>query len=92
MDDTISDILEDIDDDELKHYGVKGMKWGVRKKRYSSSFDNDTVIKKGTSIQNISMDKKKEISNKPIYTAVTKKRQIIICWILRSTITRYSRR
>lgn len=32
MDDIISDILEDIGDDELKHYGVKGMKWGVRKK------------------------------------------------------------
>ena len=73
MDDIISDTLEDIGDNELKHYGVKGMKWGVRKKRYNSSFDKDTVIKKGSSIQNISMDKKKEISNRPIYTAVTKK-------------------
>ena len=27
MDDIISDILEDIGDNELKHYGVKGMKW-----------------------------------------------------------------
>ena len=61
MDDIISDILEDISDNELKHYGVKGMKWGVRKKRYNSSFDKDTVIKRGSSIQNISMDKKKEI-------------------------------
>lgn len=31
MNDIISDVLEDIGDNELKHYGVKGMKWGVRK-------------------------------------------------------------
>lgn len=24
-----------MNDDELKHYGVKGMKWGVRKDRYN---------------------------------------------------------
>lgn len=33
---------------ELYHYGVKGMKWGVRKKNYNSStMDQDRIIKKG---------------------------------------------
>lgn len=59
---------------ELVHYGVKGMKWGVRKKYYNSSMDNDRVIKKGTSVQNISRDKPRELrDNTPVYGAHTTK-------------------
>ena len=34
--------------DELKHHGVKGMRWGVRKdKRSRTRIDKDYLIKKG---------------------------------------------
>lgn len=59
---------------ELVHYGVKGMKWGVRKKRYRSEYDSDTVLKKGSSVQNISPDSARKISDdRPIYGAITKR-------------------
>lgn len=47
-------------DDVLEHFGVKGMKWGVRKKDSSSRGESrpgankDVVVKKGTELQNIS--------------------------------------
>lgn len=59
--------------DDIYHYGVKGMKWGIRKKRYKTSYDSDTVLKKGTIIQNISANKKRALDKGPIYGATTKK-------------------
>lgn len=60
------------DNNELVHYGVKGMRWGVRKKYYKSYMDDDRVIRKGTSIQNISRNEPRKIkSNAPVYGAHT---------------------
>lgn len=58
---------------ELYHYGVKGMKWGVRKKRYNSEYDNDIILKKGSTIQNISAKKERDLNKSMIYGAHTKK-------------------
>ena len=58
---------------ELYHYGVKGMKWGVRKKNYNSSTtDRDRIIKKGTKFQNISKNESRKINNNPVYTSHNK--------------------
>lgn len=55
--------------DELSHFGVKGMKWGVKKKYYQEHMDEDRVISKKTTISNISADKAREIrKDAPIYT------------------------
>jgi hypothetical protein len=35
--DVINDLLTKAPDEALEHYGVKGMHWGVRKKRSASS-------------------------------------------------------
>lgn len=43
-------------DDVLQHFGVKGMKWGVHKRKDDIN-STDRVIKKGTEIQNISGNK-----------------------------------
>lgn len=49
------------------HYGVKGMKWGVRKKYYTNSMDADMIIKKGVNVQNISRDKTRRLDDRPMY-------------------------
>jgi len=44
-------------DEELKHYGTRGMKWGVRKDQNTGQkqtlLPGDTVLKKGTTFQRI---------------------------------------
>lgn len=59
---------------ELYHYGVKGMKWGVRKERYRKSYDSDIVLKRGGTVQNISGGKPRDLDKSDVvYGAHTKK-------------------
>lgn len=66
-----------IKNDELRHYGIKGMKWGVRrfqnkdgsltpsgKKRYR---DDDIVIKKGSRYRHISGKREINLNDKETY-------------------------
>ena len=54
------------------HYGVKGMKWGVRKKYYTSSMTSDRTLTRGSEYQNISRNRARDLSaNNPVYTSHT---------------------
>lgn len=65
--------MYNLSKEELIHYGVKGMRWGVRKKYYKDYMDNDRVIKKGTDIQNISRNRERQLKDdSPVYGAYTK--------------------
>lgn len=59
--------MSDVDD-VLAHFGVKGMKWGVRKDRGTSG---DFVISKDNPLYNISANKPRDASGK-VYAAFTK--------------------
>lgn len=54
----------------LAHYGVKGMKWGVRKQKYEIN-SNRRTIKSGTEFQTITKDQYQEGKKKRLYTAYT---------------------
>jgi hypothetical protein len=56
-------------DDILQHFGTKGMKWGVRKKKDAIN-STDRTIKKGTTLQNIS-SRKFEVGKRHMYTSYT---------------------
>lgn len=59
--------------ENLVHFGVKGMKWGVRKEEQSTSpGTSDHVVKKGTEIHNISGDAPRDISGH-VYASYLKK-------------------
>lgn len=46
----------DIDDDFLEHYGVLGMRWGKRKKRYEAEKSKGIKLEKGSIINRIAVD------------------------------------
>lgn len=55
----------------LRHYGVKGMKWGVRKDLYRDSYNKDLVLEKGSTIQNVSGKTETILDGRPVYGAHT---------------------
>lgn len=57
----------------LAHYGVLGMKWGVRKDRYKDYYDRDQVLKKGQKIQTVTSGQKASLDRKYTYVSQTAK-------------------
>ena len=57
------------DEDFLEHFGVKGMKWGVRKEKDLIN-SHSRIIKKGTNVQNITSQKFVKM-NRHLYAAYT---------------------
>lgn len=59
--------------DELQHFGVRGMKWGVKKKYHQDHMNSDRILKKGLQVQNISTNTARDISKgSPVYGSYTK--------------------
>ena len=53
---------------ELYHYGVKGMKWGVRRTKKELGYDDDIVLPKDSASTHISSVKQKlNLKERPIY-------------------------
>lgn len=53
--------------DELKHYGVKGMKWGVRK---LDRRNGDLYLKKGTVVKRVATDTQDRVHNNKKYVSI----------------------
>ena len=52
----------------IYHYGVKGMKWGVRRTREQLGYDDDIKISKGSKVSHITSEPEKiNLDNRPIY-------------------------
>lgn len=60
-----------VDDRELYHYGIKGMKWGVRKKPHIG----DIRIERGSTIKRVSDNKENKRNNnkRSAYVSTNKK-------------------
>lgn len=60
-----------MENNHLQHYGVKGMKWGVRKAKDDIN-SKDRIIKRGTEFQTITSKKYDSNKKERMYTAYTK--------------------
>lgn len=68
----MSDIEEQWDL-YLKHYGVKGMRWGIRKERETSS-SSVIVVNKGSSVFHVTANQKLQLKKRhPLYISFTEK-------------------
>lgn len=57
----------------IEHHGVKGQKWGVKRKRYSESLDDkDHTVKSGTEISRISSKNNERLGRKATYVTTNK--------------------
>ena len=59
-------------DNELRHYGVKGMKWGVRKDKTVYGDTDNSVIKKGTKLGRVSLTEEDPTYDNKKYVSYTK--------------------
>lgn len=58
---------------ELYHYGVKGMKWGVRRTKKELGYDDDIVLPKDSAATHISVKQTKlNLEERPIYVTNNK--------------------
>lgn len=65
---------------KICHYGIKGMKWGVRRTKKELGYDDDIVLPKGSTSSHISIQSEKlNLKKRPIY--VTNDRQDIKIYI-----------
>ena len=73
-----------MDDSYLFHYGVKGMKWGVRKNKQSKQhvptpYARDRTLRKGSTYQNISRRRLNDLNSGEgrIYASYTKRDNLL---------------
>jgi len=65
-----TDLIAMDESEYIEHFGVKGMKWGVRKKKDKIN-SKDRILRKGTELQNVSEKALKLNPKRKLYTAYT---------------------
>ena len=55
----------------VRHHGVKGMHWGVRRKNDRAEYSKDLVLKKGSTVQNISPKTETQLKGRAVFAAHT---------------------